>query len=361
MKALRGGFAILVLGILGAAGNVDAEPYFAVQQGLKCGSCHASPTGGGLRNAFGNAWVQGNLAARPVDLGETWTGSVNRFVALGANLRTSGRYLHVPGQAAESGFDVDEARLYLELSAIPERLSLYLDQRVAPGGSENLEAYGRLWWGNRSWYLQGGQMYLPYGLRLEDDSAFVREAPGINFANPDRGLQLGYESAFFTAQLAVSNGTGAGPETDKDKQWSLRAEHVRAAWRFGASFNFNDAEGGDRQMQNLFAGVRTGPISWLAEADYIVDDVAQGERKQWAALLEANWTMVKGHNLKVTAEWLDPDDEIDENERNRFSLVWEHVPLPFVQLRIGARVYDGIPQDAQQNRELAFAELHAFF
>ena len=104
-------------------------------------------------------------------MGEPWTGQVGRFIAVGADLRAAAQYLDVPNQGSTNQFEIDEARLYLELRAIPDRLSLYLDQRIAPGNSTNLEAYGRLWWGDRSWYVQGGQMYLPYGLRLEDDTA----------------------------------------------------------------------------------------------------------------------------------------------------------------------------------------------
>ncbi len=47
-------------------------------------------------------------------------------------------------------------------------------------------------------------------------------------------------------------------------------------------------------MQNIFAGVRTGPISWLAEADYISDDNFTPKRKQVVGLLEANWTDRQG-------------------------------------------------------------------
>ena len=68
-------------------------------------------------------------------------------------------------RSAQNEFDLEEARLYVELTAIPDRLSIYFDQRIAPGGSNNLEAYGRYWSANHTWYVKAGQMYLPYGLR----------------------------------------------------------------------------------------------------------------------------------------------------------------------------------------------------
>ena len=54
-------------------------------------------------------------------------------------------------------------------------------------------------------------------------------------------------------------------------------------------------------------------------------------------------------------------DDVDEDGQNRYSLVWEHSPIEFLQLRLGVRVYDGIPQNDEQNRETAFLELHGYF
>ncbi|MEP7311708.1 MAG: hypothetical protein ABI859_03955 [Pseudomonadota bacterium] len=361
MKRLSLLVALLLL-VFGCS-VAQAEPYLAMRAGLKCSACHENPTGGGLRTTLGNVWAQNMLAQRPLVIGDApWTGSIGRYLSLGADLRANATYTDVPRAKTADEFKLDELRVYLQLNAIPDRLQLYIDQRVAPGNSTNMEAYGKLWFGSHRWYLKGGRMYLPYGLRLEDDSAYIRQVPGINFTTPDNGAEIGFEGASWTAQLAVSNGTAGGPELDQGKQWSLKAEHVLPRWRVGASFNFNDSDAGDRRMQNVYAGLRTGPVAWLAEIDYIVDEgFFGGARHQVLGLVEANWNLRAGQNLKLSLEGFDPDTDVSEDEQNRVSLVWEYAPLPYVQLRIGARIYDGIPQNDLQNRKTAFAELHAFF
>ena len=115
-------------------------------------------------------------------------------------------------------------------------------------------------------------------------------------------------------------------------------------------------------MFGLFAGFRTGSISWLAEVDRISDDLSPGVTQDAiAGLAEADWRISKGHNLKVTYDYFDPDDGVSEDHQVRYSLVWEYTPMQFVQARIGLRRYDGPPQFPRQNRDIAFAELHGFF
>jgi hypothetical protein len=344
---------------------VAAEPYLAVRQGLQCSGCHVNPTGGGLRNTAGNAFAQNELAARRIDTGETqWLGELNRFISFGGDFRGSATYTDIADTPDEDlAFAVDELRAYLDVRVIPDRLSVYFDQKLAPGGSLNLEAYARLRLGesNRC-YVKAGQMFLPFGLRLEDDTAFVRQVSGINFDTPDNGVELGLESGPWNAQLAVSNGSAGGAETGSGKQWSLRGEHVRSAWRMGASYNYNDAGDTERHLAALHVGLRTGPIAWLGEVDYIEDRGAlTGPLQRWVGLIEGNWMPRRGHNLKLTVETFEPDTDIDGDEQDRYSFVYEYAPFQFLQLRGGLRVYDGVPGDDLQNRRFGFIELHGFF
>lgn len=347
-----------------ATSAAHAEPYLAVYKGLPCTACHTHPAGGGMRNAYGNLFAQNELPAKRLgdNDAEYWNGEITKWLSVGANLRGEYRYVDTPNQETISEFDVNRGTVYAEARLVPGRLSLYLDQQVAPGSSFNREAYALLKDGTGRWSLTAGQFFLPYGLRLQDDTAFIRLATGVNFANPDRGVQASYDAGPWSAKLSLTNGSGGGSENDTGKQVSFIGEYVQPNWRAGLSFNHNDSDFGDRQMQGLFAGLRTGPITWLAEADLIQDDLPiDGDRDSIAGLVEGNWLYARGHNLKLTYEYFDPDDDIDEDHQVRWSLVWEYAPMQFLQARLGLRLYDGIPQVDSQNRDEWFVELHGFF
>jgi len=356
------GVAIIILfGCL--ALEAHAEPYLAVQTGFKCQQCHINPTGGGMRNAFGDVFAQTQLPAQHLDTGtDTWAGNLSRFLSVGADLRFNGTYTEVPHTSSSDEFDLDQARLYVNASVIPDRLSVYVDELLAPGGALNREAYVLYWSASHSWYVKAGQLYLPYGLRLEDQTAFIRTVPGINMDTPDKGVEFGWEKGPRDAQFAVSNGTAGASEVDHGKQYSAQLFHVQSVWRLGVAANYNDAAAGAKSSYGIFGGLRTGPIAWLAEADAIDDkSIPNDAGKATTGLLEANWMVKQGHNLKVTAEYYDPNRNVSNDQRTRWSLVYEYTPIQFLQLRGGIRYNDGIPQLQSEHTRVYFVQLHGYF
>jgi hypothetical protein len=346
------------------AGGARAEPYIAVQTGFKCTQCHVNPTGGGLRNTYGDVFAQTLLPAKHIDTGaDTWTGALNSFISIGGDVRYDAEVQQVRNQPSDQQFDLQQARVYLEAQVIPNRLLVYVDEQVAPGGASNREAYGLYWSENHDWYVKAGQFYLPFGLRLQDQTAFVQEVSQIDMTTPDQGIEFGWLRGAWDAQFAVSNGTAGGAVTSDGKQYSSQLAYVQPVWRLGVAANVNDASSaGKRDAFGLFGGLRTGPIAWLAEADLADDQsLPAGQHKIAAGLLEANWLITRGNNLKITAEQLYPDTSVHHNGEARWSLVYELTPIQFVQLRAGFRYLDGIPQADAQHQKLYFLELHGFF
>ncbi len=341
------------------AGTASAEPYLAVDQGQKCIVCHVNASGGGLRSAYGVHFARTGLAAFGLpDSLPTWSGAAGDLLRVGGDLRWSSSRVQVPGQPAQRSSRMEQVRFYGELRLPSDRVSLYVDELVGPGDSTTQEVNLRLHGESRLWHLKAGQFYLPFGWRLQDNTAFVRSVSGIGMATPERGLEAGLEFGDWSAQWAVTRPlrTTAGVS---ERQTSALVAWVQPSGRLGASAASSTTAAGKRQAWALFGGLRTGPVAWLAEVDMVSDTgYPEGRRRLRAGLLEANWKIARGHNLKLTGEYFDPDRRVAADHKARRSLVYELTPLPFVQIRLGVREHRGIPQSPIDNRRSSFVELH---
>ena len=204
---------------------------------------------------------------------DLWTGQVMKFLSVGGNARANYNWQDVPHQRAPTNSTVEEARAYLDFGVIPNRLSVYIDQRFAPGNSTNMEANVRYWIKESALYVKAGRMYLPFGYRFEDDNAFVRQLSGINMQAPDEGVEFGIEHGSWTAQVALSNGAGGGTES-RQRQAGRDARRVRAV----------DAGAAARACVSttptpaiavgagVFGAFDAGPVTLLGEVDYFDDD-----------------------------------------------------------------------------------------
>jgi hypothetical protein len=372
MKRRLFALAFLAAAALLAQASARAEPYLAVRTGLKCAVCHVNPTGGGKRTEFGAIYSQTEFAAGRLDpeTGKVtegtepapWTGKINNHISLGADLRANATATIIPHATDTYAFDPVRAQTYLEVQPIVNRLTIYLDEQVSPGAAINRETYALLYNGDKTLYVKAGRMFLPFGLRIEDDTAFVRAQTSTSYASYDDGVETGLSMGSWEAQLAITNGAGGGTETNRGKQFTGTVNFVQPLWRIGVSASANYNDGQDRRMQAVFGGLRTGFVSWLAEAVNIVDEgTPTGRVSQTATLAEANLELARGHNLRLTYEWLDPNRDVAEDQRERYSVVYEYSPFQFTQFRLGARKNRGVPQDDTQNTTEVFLQWHAFF
>ncbi len=341
--------------------RVQAEPYLAVLEGYKCNVCHVNPTGAGLRNEFGAVYSKTLLPEETLRGAlDAWTGKLTDRVQVGADLRADWIRSSAPHTMSQQAFSLEQFRVYANLILLPDRLAIYLDEQVAPNGAQNEEAYVRFGNTRDGFYIKGGQFYLPFGWRLQDQTAFVREISGINMATPDKGLELGYEHAALSAQFDLTNGAG-NAAGGSGYQATTQLIYTMPIWRYGIAGSFTQSRAGDRSMGAVFAGLRTGPIAWLAEGDLIHDASFPAGRTLAAGLLEGNWRVRRGHNLKLNAEYFDPDRALTNDQQTRYSVLYEYTPLPFLQLRAGFRRYRGIPQNNAENRQQLLMQLHGYF
>ena len=131
----------------------------------------------------------------------------------------------------------------------------------------------------------------------------------------------------------------------------------------GASYNRNKTpEDVEVIIYGINGGAQFGRLGVLLEADIIdVEDPTGDDLEQYVSILEFNLLISRGHNLKFSYEYHDPDEDIYDNANERYSIVYEPFLYQFVQVRVGARDNEGIPQDPSLNTSSYFAELHLFF
>lgn len=381
-QAVRNVLVFVCAWVAGAAWASHAlgEPYFAVREGYKCSQCHSNVTGGGKRNGFGLIYTQTTLPHTVVSLTTlrklssdaaapdhgTFVGStIADFLSFGGDLRVENRTVFAEGPLeTRNEFNVTEANLYVEANLLGDILTLYVDERLGPGAAGSREIFGllrlpRLW----NLYLKGGKILLPYGWRLQDDSAFIRDRTGINYANPDTGIEFGIERGPLTFSVAVTNGTAGGSEDNLFKQITLRGEAVFRRWRAGWSFSYNDTDAARRIMYGPFAGLSFGRFTLLGEVDVIEDrDAASGNTVTQVAVFSAlNVLIVRGVNFKLSYEYLDSDVDVDNNARTRLVIGLEPFVTQFFQLRMFYRLNDSIPQRPGERADEVRLEIHLFY
>jgi len=330
-------------------------------------------TGGGKRTEFGNIYVQTRLANRfwnwrdiLGELGEDdenpsesdssssfFSGRLNDYIAIGGDLRMRYEQTETPSNPTQDAFNQQKQNIYLQIDLIPERVMFY---QTLSGGGDAREIFGLLKW--NSFYVKAGEFFLPYGLRLLDDSAVTRAVTGFTYGTTDAGVEIGYEPDNWAIHVAATNGTGASLETNRSKRVTASVAYVHKGFRVGGSYSTNkDAQDIETEIYGFHGGVQLGRVGILAATD-IIDDSTD---KEFVSIVELNLLLSRGNNLKFSYEYHDPSYAIAQNVRERFSLVWEPILNQFTQFRAGVRDNRGIPQSNVQNKTEYFLELHLFF
>jgi hypothetical protein len=383
-----------------AVGTAYAEPYMAVRDGFKCSGCHTNQTGGGKRTSIVVNHARDILhyphwfdkLSAPAD---AFNGELHKYVAIGADLRASntavfqdqGASGRVKNNTAFRGrleadvIDVREAVAYLEVRLIPDTLTFYLDQEFQTTTGTR-EAFGmlRLPW---NVFLKAGRMFLPYGLQLQDDTAFIRGGhqeltsnsgkstvnTGFSFNLQEPAFEIGYEPGPFSLIVAVSDGA----PRDRDVRATgtvytmLTDVPVVRNVMIGGSGSRVGPPGSETTLLGVFAGTNLGPFTYLGEADFRSDkDSTTGGKHQGIFIhySEGDLLLFDWLNVKVAFDYADSSGDLTQradDSENRISVGLEPFLSRFLQTRLVYRVSNGVKSQPTHNQDLLMAEAHVFF
>jgi hypothetical protein len=343
-------------------GSAAAEPYIAVRTGFKCSQCHVNGTGGGKRTEYGNIYSQYKLLmATPLNdsLPYGFDPKLNKSVSLGGNFRIEQArafaYAYQGKQAASTDEPViRESNLYVNIELVKGFLSAYIDETVGSTVA-NREFYGNVSPAPGLW-MKFGNMLLPYGYRLMDDRAFVREKTNYTYSRTGLGYEIGYEPGplSLVANLTADQFSSVGSVV-------LRNTPVVRSLRLGGSYGgaIRKAERGKRRTYGAFGGFALGMFTVLGERDWIRQDSIYSV----ADYLELDFLPAKGLNFKVAGEYLWPDTRIAKAQNGRVRTVFGAEPFltSFLQIGVYYRKNDWIPQNLAANQDELYGRLHVFF
>ncbi len=352
-------------------GYLQAEPYLAVRTGFKCGQCHVNRTGGGKRNDFGNIYSQRFLNAsfvRPKQTGH-FSPQLTSNISVGANLRLRNTsiftYRDTAGNIAPESalLDITEGNFYIEVGLIPDRLTVYFDQAVSPEPGTR-ESFGLLHGLPLNGYIKAGKILLPYGYRLWDDSAFIREATGFTYSGPDLGIEIGIEPKNISINMAATMDQFSGLVA-----WADDPARIGASWQKEIN---GISDGFDTRMVGLFGGLHAGRLTLLAEVDQIewdeeieveIDSLVWETTRQQALFAEIDFLLFRGYNFKVAYDLFDRnlDVPLARNGQERITFGLELFPLQFMQISVFYHINRFIPQNLTLNQNAFAMELHFFF
>ena len=394
MKMRLQGLCAGIFALLIWAAPAAGEPYIAIREGLKCSQCHANITGGGMRTVYANTYSQQEL---PMTYYAPWkdlpapgsgeasdkasketeairrrtdqllSGQVTDFLSWGTDLRFSNETQAVPNADNTNTFSVGEATLYLQGVLIPDHLYVYLDalwESSMAGGPAAREVFGLIRGLPLEGYIKAGKFFVPHGLRLQDDSAFIRSSlPGAyNMTASEVGVEAGIEPGPLSLSVAVTNGNNSNVDSNADKQVNLLGTIVQENFRVGGSFAFNPGMGSDYiRSENGFGGFTYGRFTLLGEFDHAKQRTGGAVSGSQALLGELNVLLTQGLNAKASYEFYNPSLAVAKDEQNRWSFILECFVTQFAQARAGARILDNRkPSPWSADGEIYFAELHFF-
>jgi hypothetical protein len=160
----------------------------------------------------------------------------------------------------------------------------------------------------------------------------------------------------------MTNGTSSVANNDDNFMFGIKAEKLFSGFRVGGTAVINTADENEQRFWNLYGGAAWGELVFLTEIDLIQTAQITGDDiEQFVGLAELNYQLLKGWNLKLTGEYYDPDRTITNNHETRSSLVVEYAPISNVQIRVGLRPSEGIPQQPSRSSEKFFLQSHVYF
>lgn len=341
----------------------QALPRYSARYNQSCHLCHVSPSGGGMRTAFGSQFFAGTeLAVNTFDfekLGALET-RISERLSVGADFRTlfvhdapADERLDRPANTYEnrpelSSFLQMQGDLYLHFTLAP-RFELVYEQAM----SGSYEAWAMAHVLPLDGSVKVGRFMPAYGWKTVDHNTFTRERLGFSTRNreQDTGVELEFHPDGYSLSLALTNGVNTQFDTNPQKAVTARAARMQRVLgsnlTLGAGLRVNRLETGPdgphtQTLVGPFAALNRGRFSWLGELGLLSDENSAGtaEHSELVHSHELVWVPRQGLELLFNHDFHDWDTDTASGFETRNRLGLEYIPWPWVTLGPGVSVYE---------------------
>jgi hypothetical protein len=354
---------VLLLVLLFLSDSGYALPRFASRTGAKCQSCHVNPTGGMMRQAFGEQYGRETLPvpewSKDFEV-EDFSNLVTNFLGIGADFNTLFFSQQIPDTAGSNGnsnrntFYQMQGDLYLNF-----RLAKHVNMFLKKGLYSGFEIFGLLNILPASGYLKIGKFLPDFGTKLDDHTAFIRTYTGFSpeLGHPElTGAEAGFSPGPMSITGGVYNSTeGLGTSETNKKAYLGRIEgmfKLAEETHLGIGVNVfsrSSSAGVRTNMYGGFGSFSQGNLTIFGEADIVQTTLAGQNVSSLITYVETDYVVTPGVDLKLAYDFYDPDIDLKTGASSRYSIGVEFFPMSGVELRPLYRIKRESPVDLRNN------------
>jgi len=365
VAALRLATAAVALLALIRPAPGSALPLYASREGATCVTCHVDPNGGGIRNDFGFVYLKNRHG---LDAEDKWAKitvdpRLNDWIAVGLDTRVMYVATHVNGGPTLTTSTFFPMEGQLNVAVTPhENLTLVashgltVDDPGFPTGYVARELYGMIEGLPGRLYARVGRFRVPFGLRQDDHTSFVRDAAFLSYdaQKDDAGIEIGSVGSRWFGQFSFTD--GSAPFLERAQTVAGKIGRASKAFQAGLSGFHRFAEDtAVRYDRYAFYGSATrGPVTVLGEYGGGTSETAFGSTDVQAFFAEADYRALRGLNFRGKFDYIDPDMSFGGDVERRYTVDADLNPIPFVDIKLSGRYTDFETAPAQKDYLVMF-------
>ena len=347
----RGFILGVVLVVSCFSSQAAALPLYASREGKTCVSCHYDPNGGGMRNDFGFLYDKNRHG---LDTEEKWAKitvdpRLNEWVAIGVDTRLLYVAAHEKGGSTVGVSSFLPMQGQLNIAVTPtDYLSVVMSRGIStdPDLYVARELYGLIHDLPHSLYTKVGRFRLPFGLRQDDHTSYIRaDFLPYNSQFDHAGVEVGAAGARYFGQLSFTNSSGT---ITVDRAQTFAAKTGLASRHLSAGVSgfhqFIETSGTTHDRWALYALSTWQRFTVLGEGGAGTTEAPVffgGTRNLRAAFGELDYRVSRGINVRGKFDYFEAVAGGSGNRR--YTLETDLVPVPFTQLTLSFRHHDEAP------------------